>query len=207
IPNKNCSIVPRAKVGHLCRPNSADSGAKSARLVSQETVMRYLPALIFCVIGGGLWFFPNPAHPDDLIFQEIRLQGGCIAPQAPNENIRLDVMQVTIRGKRDSYSVDGVYHLFNNGETTTVEMGVPKYGRPDEGLDVHSGEPIVRDFLGFDAWVNGRKAAFVEVRDFFTDPRARPVGGYCHGDEQSETRWMVKKVTFTGKATTTIRVR
>jgi hypothetical protein len=140
----------------------------------------------------------------------ISLQGGCIAPCAPNENIRLDVMRVTFRSKRDTYSVDARYNLFNTGETTTVTVGVPKFGRPDRGQEQsrHGFEPLVRDFIGFDAWVNGRKAEFVEVGDFFTDPGARPVGGYCRQrNELTETRWMVKRVTFTGNATTFIRVR
>jgi hypothetical protein len=114
-------------------------------------------------------------------------------------------MRVTFRSKRDSYSVDARYRLFNTGKTVTVTVGVPKYGRPDR--DKQWPKPIiVRDFISFDAWVNGRKAEFVEARDFFTDPSARPIGGYCW-NKPAETRWMTKRVTFKGKATTVIRVR
>jgi hypothetical protein len=114
-------------------------------------------------------------------------------------------MRVTFRSKRDSYTVDALYYLFNTGKTTTVAVGVPKYGRPDRGETWP--EPIVRDFISFDTWVNGRESQFVEVRDFFTGPSLRPVGGYCHGNELSETRWMTKQVKFPEKSTTAIRIR
>jgi hypothetical protein len=65
----------------------------------------------------------------------------------------------------------------------------------------------VRDFISFDTWVNGKKSQFVEVRDFFKDDSVRPVGGYCHMDKPSETRWMTKRLSFAGKAITTIRVQ
>jgi hypothetical protein len=201
IPMKKCSILSRAKGRRLCRQNCRDVAAKLARRVLPGAAMRCALAMIFCVIAGLLNAFAHVERP------VINLQGGCITPSAPNEHIRLDVMRVIFRAKRDSYSVDASYHLFNTGKTTTVTVGVPKYGRSDRDQEYHSGEPIVRDFLGFDAWVNGRKAEFVEARDFFTDPSAQPVGGYCHGDKKSETRWMTKRVTFTGKATTVIRVR
>jgi hypothetical protein len=202
IPMKKCSILSRAKGRRLCRPYCRDAGAKPARRVSPGVAMRYLPAVILCLIAGLLGSF---AHADPPV---ISLQGGCIAPSASNENIRLDIMSVTFRSKRDSYVVDARYHLFNTGDTTTVTVGIPKYGRTDRQWDYHSGEPVIRDFIAFDAWVSGRKAEFVEVRDFFTDPNARPVGGYCrHGNDPTESRWMIKQVTFTGKATTFIRVR
>lgn len=198
---KKCSIFSRAKEYHLCRPNCRDSGWKHARRALPGMAMRYLPAVILCLITGLFGSFAHAERP------VISLQGGCIAPSTPNENIRLDDMHVTFRSKRDSYTVDARYELYNTGETTIVTVGVPKYGRTDRGEDHHAGEPIVRDFIGFDAWVNGRKTEFVEVRDFFTDPSARPVGGYCRQrNDPTETRWMMKRVTFTGKATTFIRI-
>jgi hypothetical protein len=206
-------------------PYSEDDRATSARRVSQGILMRNILVMVLYFIACLLGFFPNPAHsssPEQNCLmsigsswgpEPIRLQGGCISPPAPSENIRLDVMSVTMRGKRDSYTVDAVFHLFNTGETTTVTVGVPKYGRADECdlLDKY----VVCDFLGFDAWVDGRKVGFVEVRDFFTDPSARPIGGYCRHlsskcvslDDGTETRWMTKKITFPGKATTKIRIR
>jgi hypothetical protein len=198
---KKCSIFLRAKRRSFRRLNSWDAGSKQARRVIPRAAMRYVSAVILCVFAGLLNAFAHVERP------VINLQGGCIAPSAPNEDIRLDVMRVTFRAKRDSYSVDARYHLFNTGDTVTVTVGVPKYGRPDREEEFQRGEPIVRDFLGFDAWVNGREAEFVVSRDFFTEPSVRPVGGYCHGDKKSETRWMTKRVTFTGKATTVIRVR
>jgi hypothetical protein len=201
IPMKKCSIRSGGKGYHLSRPNCRDAGAKQARRVVPGVALRYVSAVMLCFIVG---LFGSSACAERPV---ISLQGGCIAPSAPNENIRLDVMHVTFRSKRDSYSVDARYDLFNTGETTTVTVGVPKYGRPDRDLDRDSGERVVRDFIGFYAWVNGKQAEFVEVRDFFADPGARPIGGYCYPNKRSETRWMTKRVTFAGKATTAIRVR
>lgn len=201
IPMKKYSILSRMKRRRLCRPHCRDADAKQARGGIPRVAMRYASAVLLCLIAGLLGSF---AHADRPV---ISLQGGCIAPSAPNENIRLDVMSVTFRSKRDSYLVDARYRLFNTGKTVTVTVGVPKYGRPDRDEGFHSSKPVVRDFIGFDAWVNGEKAEFVEVRNFFTNPSARPVGGYCHGNQSAETCWMIKRVTFTGKATTIIRVR
>ncbi|MFC1836460.1 hypothetical protein ACFL2Q_17350 [Thermodesulfobacteriota bacterium] len=202
IPMKKCSILSRAKWCRLFQPYCRDAGAKQVWGVTPGVAMRFIAASNFCLIAGLLGSF---AHADRRV---ISLQGGCIAPSAPNENIRLDVMHVTFRSKRDTYSVDARYRLFNTGETTTVTVGVPKYGRPDRDEPSYYGEPVVRDFIAFDAWVNGRNAEFVEVRDFTTDPSARPVVGYYpDGNQPKETRWMKKRITFTGKATTTIRVR
>lgn len=188
--------------------------------------MRYLSAFISFWIAGFIGFYPYLSHTlanDTLCSQPtesslnqpepIRLQGGCISPSAPNNKIRLDFMKVTIRGKRDSYSVDADYHLFNTGGYTTLTVGVPKYGRADE-CDLGDNY-IVCDFLGFEAWINGEKEEFVEISDFFTDPNARPIGGYCRHlhyncvslKDGTETRWMSKNITFPEKATTTIRIR
>jgi hypothetical protein len=111
-------------------------------------------------------------------------------------------MDVTVRCKRDSYLVDADYHLFNTGETTAITVGVPKFGRTDES----ESDTVFIDFLGFDAWVNDRKAEFVEVRHFFTDSNTRPIGGYCHMSKASETLWMTKEVTFKGETSTKLRV-
>jgi hypothetical protein len=118
-------------------------------------------------------------------------------------------MQVTIRLKRDSYTVDAIFHLINTGETATEMVGVPKYGvqnMPDADSDVKS--PIY-DFVRFDAWVHNRKTEFKEVRHFLKDPNAPPIGGYPFAGlaERPEVRWMVKDVTFPRRSVTPVRVR
>jgi hypothetical protein len=160
-----------------------------------------IQALFFCLIAS---FLSSAAHAEGRV---ISLQGGCIAPSAPSDSIRLDEINVTFRSKRDSYSVNAYYRLFNTDKTTKVKVGVPKYGRPDRDEPTYFGELIVRDFIEFAVSINGRKVEFIEVSDFYTDPSARPVGGYCRQrGYPTETRWMMKEVTFKGKATTTIHV-
>lgn len=177
--------------------------------------MRCILALTSCLIAGCLGSFPNPGqtHMASRKVPEIALHGGCITPAAPSESVRLDLMQVVIRQKRDSYSVDALFHLFNTGETTTETVGIPKYGTTDENWGTvapwRAAEPRVCDFLRFDAWIDGQKTEFAEARRFYRDPSARPIGGYRKypWGKRSDTRWMVKEVTFAGKATTIIRVR
>jgi hypothetical protein len=71
--------------------------------------MRYILALLSCLKTCCLGSFPNPSqtHTASLRVPEIALQGGCITPAAPSESVRLDLMQVVIRLKRDSYSGGG----------------------------------------------------------------------------------------------------
>ncbi len=214
---KKCSTLLKANWCRLLQPHSRDAVAKRSGRAKPGVAVRYLPAVILSLIAVLLVAIAHAAPRSCRSYLNrtmIRLQGGCIAPSAPNENIRLDVMHVTIRCKRDSYSVDAVYHLFNTGKAATVTVGVPKFGRLADHPDcVDPDNPEICDFLGFDAWVNGRKTEFSEVRHFFTDQAARPIEGYCNdlvpgcaSQKTSETRWMTKKVTFPGNALTTIRV-
>jgi hypothetical protein len=165
-------------------------------------MMRYVLALVLCLMAG----YPASARsPYDFEKPpQIKLQGGCITPAAPNENIRLDLMQVTIRLKRDSYLVDAVFHLFNTGDTAKEMVGVLKFGYADER--VWDGIPPVYDFLRFNAWIDGRKTEFVEVRQFLRDPDSAFCDDVSSGGI-SETRWMVKEVTFAGHSLTVISVR
>ncbi len=196
----------RLRLCCLLQQNCRVACVRLAGQVMQGVAMYCLPVIIIYLIVDLLGAFAV-ASPSENTTQRpvISLQGGCIAPSSPNENIRLDVIHVTFRSKRDSYSVDARYCLFNTGETISVAVGMPKYGRPD--LDEQRPKAIVRDLISFNAWVNSRKAEFVEVSNFFTDSNLRPVGGYCNETKRAETGWMTKRVTFTGNATTTIRIR
>jgi hypothetical protein len=104
--------------------------------------------------------------------------------------------------------VDALYHLFNTGETTTVTVGVPKYGHRDDYLGpLNPGRPIVFDFLRFDVRVNGKSAEFVEEENSFAIAALHLNEGCCERNRPAEIRWMTKRITFTGKMMTTIRVR
>ncbi|MEW6351608.1 MAG: ankyrin repeat domain-containing protein [Thermodesulfobacteriota bacterium] len=151
--------------------------------------------------------------------ENSEFRGGCIAPAAPSETIRLDLMEVTFQLKRDTYSVDAVYHLFNAGETATVMVAVPKevWGRVYDTFrdnTVYGRKSLRnpdRDFPRFDVWVNGRKTEFEEVCDLSSGPLARIFERYIRGlwsrGWGAPTRWMTGKVTFAGETVTTIRVR
>ncbi len=54
------------------------------------------------------------------------LQGaGAIATKEPHQTIRMDSMEVTIQLRPNSYVVDSVFKLFNEGEETTEWVGFP----------------------------------------------------------------------------------
>lgn len=132
------------------------------------------------------------------------LGGGVVAPEHPHKSIRLESEEVTIRLKHDSYVVDAVFHLFNTGETTTQWTGFPKWAASRTG--------VFPTFMRFAASVNGTEMPFDEEWD--------PSGGKSRYRSLSvaekrnlsaeapkkERQWLVSRITFPGRAKTTILV-
>jgi hypothetical protein len=135
----------------------------------------------------------------------ITLSGGVIAPASPQENIRMDSMEIKLRLNAGSYDVDAAFHLFNTGEATTEWIGFPKQGKTFRYVS-DPNHRVVREFIRFEGWVNGRKELFREKRPFLR-------GNSCSfpeptlTDYSQETRWMAKKIVFPQDAFTTVRIR
>lgn len=167
--------------------------------------MRYLLVFISCSMTVWIYVFPVSGE-----FQvqhqppaEINSFGGSIFPAKPNQHLRLDLMLVTIKLKRYSYLADAVFHLFNTGDTSSIMVGIPKYGI----IRDYGEHPKLCEFLRFSAWVDGREAEFSEVGHFMSDPDAMPIWGPFDLIGRPERRWMVKEISFRTEKTTVIRVK
>lgn len=106
------------------------------------------------------------------------IAGGTVATKSPNEFIRMEAEEVTIRLGGRSYLVEGVYHMVNSGETTTEWVGFPKNRH-----EMHEGISY-QDFVQFEVWVDGKSVPF----------------------SREGRQWRAGQVTFPGHATTIIRV-
>lgn len=184
-------------------PNSSRTGSVD---FLGGTVKKLLLSLLWLIAAGGFVYFAAPCIAEDPMYDQpvITLSGGIISPAAPQERIRMDLMQVNIRMQTGSYILDAVFHLFNTGETTTEWVGFPKHGKAAFQL---SGQiPLIRDFIQFNAWVDGREEYFEEKRSFLHGS-SYPFPGPRLAGRSEETKWMAKKITFSKNTMTTIRVR
>ena len=82
------------------------------------------------------------------------IAGGTVATMSPNESIRMEAEEVTIRLGDRSYVVEGVYYMANSGETTTEWVGFPKNRHE---MHERSG---YQHFIQFEVWVNGENVPF-----------------------------------------------
>jgi hypothetical protein len=130
----------------------------------------------------------------------ITLSGGIISPATQQEKIRMDLMQVNIRMQNGSYVLDAVFHLFNTGETTTEWVGFPKHGWGNFSLS--QDDPLIRDFIRFECWVNDLTEVFVENLSFMHDSSHL----FQEPPDITATKWMAKKITFPENTVTTIRI-
>jgi hypothetical protein len=151
--------------------------------------------LVFALLAWG-----GIAGADDA---PILLMSGGASPRSRHDSIRMDSENVTIGLQKNTYTVDAVFHFFNSGTTTTEWVGFPKRGRGY--ADMFHG---TNDFIRFETWVNGEKAAFSEERS-----RSWGAGRLFRklfaifAIQITDDRWLVKHVAFPGHATTTTRVR
>jgi hypothetical protein len=153
---------------------------------------------------GSLISLVTPCWTKEPMYDQpvITLSGGIIAPSAPQEKIRMDLMQINICMQTGSYILDAVFHLFNTGETTTLWVGLPKHGWSNASLSAD--DPLIVDFIRLECWVNDRKEVFVENVSFMRDSShlfPRPP------DFRVATKWMAKEITFPENIVTIIRVR
>jgi hypothetical protein len=153
--------------------------------------MQYRSVLLF-----SLMLAANICGPDSTAigFGPIESRWGIIEPKAPQGSIRLKAEEVTIRLRKDSYTVDAVFHLLNTGESSEQLVGIPK------------GEGDASKFVRSDAWVNGRQICLTEEPSWFWFWRELKLTRDAFSEDHSVTKWLVQKVTFPGHARSTIRV-
>lgn len=163
--------------------------------------------------------FPAAAIADNRCTSRFCVFGGVPEPEAPDETVRLDSGEVTIRWGYISYSVNAVYEFFNTGDTRTQRVGIPLLVKrtyrgncpetvrlhPNSNLDpsasVTTG-PIV-GLHALEVRVDGRKVELTEERNFLKTQGSSQ--NQVDGNYGPEPRWMVTDVTFRGNAKTTIR--
>lgn len=156
----------------------------------------------------------------------LTLAGGVIAPRTPQKDIRMDSVEVSFELRSYTYWADAEFSLYNTGDTTTVQIGFPMHGEATSSTIMHRPAWVsknlfaIQDFITFDSWVSGRRVEFKEqstfIKDadrFFSEDLGQPGEGTASmasqsmGPRKRKTIWLVKRVTFQGHATTTIRVR
>lgn len=157
--------------------------------------MKDVFGLLWCLILSGLFCVLITARSSYGSFISF---GSSLSPLSHHETIRMESMRVTIRLRRESYTLDALYSFVNTGDTRKELVGFMKSGMPRPSYF-----PILSDFIRFNAWVNGRQALFSYHPDFLDLSINREIDTQVFTDPQT----MVNQVVFPGIARTTIRVR
>lgn len=145
-----------------------------------RNVLRLLPALIVTVPC----FLSVPAYAQLDVFGAY---GGAPLLLGGGTDVRMDLQDVIIRLKKESFTVDAVFHFFNTEGTTTESVA---FGR----------RPV---FKRHDIWVNGRDPDELQLPWFWRFFRfLREI----FPPSQSREEYLVYPITFPGHERTTIRV-
>ncbi|MEW6141397.1 MAG: hypothetical protein AB1733_24505 [Thermodesulfobacteriota bacterium] len=172
--------------------------------------MRHTRSLLLSCVVCVLLFAPLVAVGAAKCPPRIYSLAGAPEPDAPQDSVRMDSGEVTIRLSEEFYWVDAVFHFYNTGETTTQRVGIPTidnnlqqkgYGR------CPTPRGAIVDLLELELWVDGRRAALSEERDFLKRGASRSKGQDSPRYYVPERRWMAADVTFAGHAKTTIRCK
>ncbi len=135
----------------------------------------------------------------------LKVVGGAPTVIYPHQHIRMDYMDVTMRLKKATYRVDGVFHFFNTGDTVTEWVGFLQRG--DMGY-----------FMRYDAWVDGRKANVLEeaLRDqrklqyppgpFYLIKRRLMRFFRVLPEPSARNMWLMQQVTFPSNRRATVRM-
>ncbi len=164
--------------------------------------MKYVHTLLFCLLVGS---FVATDCPVSSYIAPIVFDGGPVARFPRHGSIRLDTSMATIRLKKYSYTVDAVLRFFNTGATTTLLVGVKKMGSgqvprlPGEDFATY-------DFLSFQAWVDGRKTEFADLR-VSASRMAGVSGDFDPPARNSGSKWPASRVTFRANAAVKIRLK
>lgn len=177
------------------------------------TMMEFtkLKAVYICL----LIVFADKAFANDA--PVILTSGGAQAlDSAAILKVRMESETVKILLNKKTYVVDATFEFKNDGDSIEIGVGFPKNGAGY--LDDRFQHTV--DFIKFETWVNGEATPFVEkgntssIQGYGTlpelmevirklEPGKTPQGTFFAVDK----RWLVKRVHFKGKATTTTRVR
>ena len=162
-------------------------------------MMTFIRGSFVALMATGFFLAPLPVGANIGPLQMFK-GGGVVVPLSPHQSIRLDSEQVIISLGERSYAVDAVFNLFNTGETTTECVGFPKW--------VASRTPTYPTFISFQGSVNGRPIEFNEKWDPSggSKPSFEEWRNFRIAVNEEERQWVVSQVTFSGHATTTIRV-
>ena len=158
----------------------------------------YVRILVMCLAVSGLLLHAFPARSDDA---PLIYKGGSASPKQSHPRIRMESEEVIIRLGKSTYTVDAVFRFFNTGDTVTEWVGFPKRA---QGYDDSFFFESIPDFIRFETWIDGKKVAFSEDSHLAETSRRRESGGLVNF--VTDSRWLVKHVTFPGRKTTTTRV-
>jgi hypothetical protein len=136
--------------------------------------------------------------------------GGLQLHDGTSATIRMEKETVKIYLHEKTYTVDATFDFYNNGNTITVNVGFPKSGHGYVSPEFKG--PV--NFINFMTWVNGERVSVKERpgnvllngqklnQSQIDNLRTGQLSGWLE-----ETRWLVKQVTFKGKAKTNTRVK
>ncbi len=152
---------------------------------------------------AGLILAPLPIYANVGPLYELK-GSGVVAPESPHNNIRMDSEIVIIRLKSDSYMVEAVFNLFNTGATSTEWIGFPHW--------VASRTGSFPGFIRFKGSVNGKEITFNPETEHTREPPHSSPTSFPEksvvgpGGMAEMHQWLVGRVTFPGRAETTIAV-
>jgi hypothetical protein len=128
----------------------------------------------------------------------------------------MDSLQVIMRLKPDSYTVDAVFAFYNTGPTTTAQIRFPNAGGAG-----YSPLPDTPAFMRFDLWANGKQTQVTDGKDAVSRVKAslqELVPMEWFGDPPEIVRsvdallspgivnWLFAEVAFPARALTVIRL-
>ena len=160
-------------------------------------MMAKLPSSVslLAILYLAALLIPQTASSDD---SWVDVYGGA-AQMREGQGTDISMSSETVRILLEpySYSVDASFEFINFGKTTTVTVGFPKIETTG----------IVGPLENFQTWVNGERVIFKELPAVDLKGNTKePAPDQERSFELRASKWMVKKVPFTGNAKTITRV-
>jgi len=170
--------------------------------------MRHVCALLLLSVAAFLVAqIPGRADIAPLRKRPSQPPGGTAALKSPHQSIRMEAEEVRIQLRRETYTVDAVFRMFNTGKAATEWVGFPKKEEGDSSS--YDDEP---QFVRFNMWLQGKMMQFDDQYDVSAVRPPTEGSSDISPDKRSrmqwleDSNWLMRQVSFPGRAKTVINV-